>query len=254
MVVFLALYPVLAVAGLAALDAVLPAELIRIISASVVVTGAFSVVILLAVLAASWRTRGTTLLSFAWLFLFTGLVVLFLGSVVDPFLPGGESWTEELCSVASFFPLLFFTILISSPVRILILPRRSRALSIGAGILSFLAVCAVVLIPGVLLSTPKHVLSFLRPLLDTLLVEPLALLVMVIGLAQGSGPYLLTGLGLLLLIPEDILEHYKLIMSLNAHGTVSDLVSIASRLYLLNGALLAAFRGGKAPVYTADFQ
>jgi hypothetical protein len=259
MVIFLALYPVLAVAGLSVVDAVLPVQLVRAMSASVAVTTTFSAVILVAVLAASLRSKDNTLLLCAWLFLFCGLVVLFLGSILDPFLPGGESWTEELFSVASFFPLLFFSVLISSPVRIFVWPRRSRLLAFAAGILALLLVFAVVFIPWLLVSegprvhpATKQLLRLVRPLLDTILTEPLALLVLGIGLARGSGPYLLTGLGLFLLIPEDILEHFQLLLQLNAHGAVSDLISIASRLYLLNGALLAAFRNRSRPAFAED--
>ncbi|MGO9411720.1 MAG: hypothetical protein ACLQCB_13350 [Spirochaetia bacterium] len=249
MVIFLALYPLVVVAGLSALNAVLPVELVREISGSAALTTALSVVTLGATLGASWRTRENTLLMCGWLFLFCGLTVLFIGSAVDTFLPEGDSWMEELLSVIAFFPLLFFTILISSPVRILVLPRRSRLIFTGTAVLTLLVVFAIVFLPWLLVSegprvhsSTKHLLRLVRPLLDTILVVPLAFLVLGIGLARGSSPYLLTGIGLLLLIPEDIMEHYQLLLRLNAHGAVSDLVSIASRLYLLNGALLAAFR------------
>jgi len=255
MVILLVLYPLVAVAGLYALEASLPIELVNAMSASVAVTATFSLVILVAVLAAARRSRENSLLMSAWLFLFCGLAVLFLGSIIEPFLSGSDSWTEELLSVASFFPLLFFAILIASPLRILILPRRTRFLYVGGGILALLVVFAIVFFPWLFIyegprfhSSTKHLLRLVRPLLDTLLAEPLALLVLVIGLSSGSGPYFLTGLGLFLFLPEDILEHFQLLGQLNSHGVISNLISIASRLYLLNGALLAAFR---APIHMA---
>jgi hypothetical protein len=249
MVIFLAVYPLLIVVGLYGLDEVLPIPLINTMSSSLVITAALSLAILAAVVAAAWRNRENTLLMGAWLFLFCGLTVLFLGSIADPYLPGGESWTEELFSVASFFPLFFFMLFIASPVRLLILPRRQRLLYLGAGILLLLAIFALVFFPWLLVyegprlhASTKHLLRLAKPVLDTLLVEPLALLVLAIGLTSGGGPYLFIGVGLLMFIPEDILDHFQLLRQLDTHGLVFNLISVASRLYLLNGALLAAFR------------
>lgn len=250
MVIVLLVYPLVAIAALSLVDSALPIELVATLRDSAVFTAVLSVLILAAMLASAYRRRDKTLLMSAWLFLFCGFAVLSLGSLVDPFMSGSESWTEELFSAASFFPLMFFALYIASPVRILILTRRQRTLYLVAGVVALLAVCALVFLPWLFMyagprlhASTKHLLRLVKPVLDTILVEPLALLVLVIGLAGGGGPYVLIGIGLLLFIPEDILDHFQLLKDVNLHNLFSDLLSIAARLYLLNGALLALFRG-----------
>ncbi|MGD0726512.1 MAG: hypothetical protein ABSB63_13220 [Spirochaetia bacterium] len=249
MVIFLLLYPIIVAAGLFALDAALPIELVNIMAGSFVFTAVLSLFVLTAVLVAAYRKRDNPVLMSAWLFLFCGLAVLSLSSLIDPFLSGSQSWAEELFSTASFFPLMFFSLYIASPMRLVIFSRRQRALYLVAGIVALLAVFAIVFLPWLLMyegprlhASTKHLLRLAKPVLDTLLAEPLALLVLVIGLTSGSGPYLLIGVGLLFLIPEDILEHFQLLQKLDPHGQLSNLISITSRLYLLNGAMLGIFK------------
>jgi hypothetical protein len=247
--VALLVYPLLAVAGLFALDAVLPADLLAVMSGSFAFTAVLSVIILGAVLAAAWRNRDNTVLMSAWLFLFCGLSILSFASLIDPFFPGNEAWTEELFSTASFFPLLFFAVYIASPMRLIMISQRRRALYVIAGVIALAAVFAVVFLPWLLLyegprlhASTKHLLRLVKPVLDTVLAEPLALVVLAVGFSSGSRPYLLTGIGLVLLIPEDILDHFQLLQQLDPYGQAATLVQLASRLYLLNGALLAAAR------------
>lgn len=249
MVIFLLIYPVIVVAGLYALDAALPIELVSVMSSSIVFTSILSLFVLTAVLAAAYGRRDNPVLMSAWLFLFCGLAVLSLGSLIDPFLSGNESWVEELLSTASFFPLLFFSLYIASPMRLLILSRRQRVLYSAAGIFVLIAVFALVFLPWLLMyegprlhASTKHLLRLAKPVLDTLLAEPLGLLVLVVGLTSGSGPYLFIGLGLLLLIPEDVLDHFQLLRQIDGRDQFSNLISIASRLYLLNGAILGIFK------------
>ncbi len=249
MVILLLLYPAIIAAGLFALDSSLAGRLLQAASGSVVFTAVVSLAVLAAILAAAYRRRDSPVLMSAWLFLFCGLAVLSLGSLIDPFLSANESWVEELVATASFFPLLFFSLYIASPVRLLMLSRRRRTIYAVAGIVALLAVFAAVFLPWLLIyegprlhASTKHLLRLTKPVLDTLLAEPLALLVLVIGLTSGSGPYLFIGLGLLLLIPEDILDHFQLLRQVDAHDQLSTLLSIASRLYLLNGALLGIFK------------
>jgi hypothetical protein len=250
MVIVLLIYPIVVAAGLFALDAVLPVELVNTMSSSIVFTAVLSLLVLTAVLAAAYRRKDNPVLMSAWLFLFCGLAVLSLGALIDPFLSGSESWAEELFATASFFPLLFFSLYIASPLRLLILSRRQRTLYAVAGIVVLLAVFAIVFLPWLLLyegprlhATTKHLLRLSKPVLDTLLAEPIGLLVLVIGLTSGSGPYMFIGLGLMLFIPEDILDHFQLLRQVDPHGQLASLISVASRLYLLNGALLGIFSG-----------
>ena len=232
-----------------AVDAALPMDLVIVMNGSLIFTAVLSVVLLAAVLAAAWRNRENAVLMSAWLFLFCGLTILSIASLIDPFFPGADSWTEELVSTASFFPLLFFAVYIASPLRLMLVTQRRRLLSVAGGVVALLAVFAVVFVPWLLLyegprlhSTTKHLLHLAKPVLDTLLVEPIALMVLAMGFTRGGRPYVLTGLGLVLLIPEDILEHFQLLQQMDPHGQISILVSVVSRLYLLTGALLAVAR------------
>jgi hypothetical protein len=249
MVILLLLYPIIVAILLFAIDAALPIELVNVMTGSVVFITVVSLVVLTAVLVAAYRQRDNPVLMSAWLFLFCGLTVLSLGSLIEPFLSGSESWAEELFSTASFFPLMFFSLYIASPLRLLIFSRRQRILYLVVGIVALLVVFAIVFLPWLLMyegprlhHSTKHMLRLAKPVLDTLLAEPLALLVLVIGLTSGSGPYLFIGLGLLLFIPEDILDHFQLLQRLDPHGQLSNLISLVSRLYLLNGAILGIFK------------
>jgi hypothetical protein len=254
MVIALVLYPMIVAAGLFLFDPSLARGLLRMASDSVVFTSVLSLSVLTSVLVAAYRRRSNPLLRSAWLFLFCGLSVLFLASMIDPFLSGNEPWIEELFATASFFPLLFFSLSIASPLRLLMLSRRQRTLYSIAGIVVLLAVFAAVFFPWLLIyegprlhASPKHLLRLTKPVLDTILAEPIALLVLVIGLTRGSGPYLFIGLGMLLLIPEDIFDHLSLLRQMDPHGQFSTLLSVVSRLYLLNGALLGIFKREKSP-------
>jgi len=249
MVIFLLLYPIVAAVGLFVLDSALSHGLLNLVSSSAVFTAVLSLAVLTTILIAAYRKRANPVLRSAWLFLFCGLVVLFLGSLIEPFLSDNSPWAEELFATASFFPLLFFSLSIASPLRLLMLSRRQRALYAVAGVVALLAVFAAVFLPWLLIyegprlhASTKHLLRLSKPVLDTLLAEPLALLVLVIGLTSGSSPYLFIGLGMLLLIPQDILEHFQLLRSMDPHNQLAALFSIASRLFLLNGALLGIFK------------
>lgn len=248
MVIVFFVLPAALVAGLLAVDLALPADLIRTLGGSAALTAALSVLTLGAILAAAFRIKDRAHLRSAWLFLFCGVAILSLASLVEAIGPGSESWTEELLSAASFFPLLFFAAYIATPLRLLIFSRRRRVLFAAAGIGVFLGVFALVFFPWLLTyegprlhASVKHLLRLTQPALDTILVEPIALLVLVIGLAGGGGPYVLVGVGLLLFIPEDVVNHFQLLREAAPHEPYSDLLSIASRLYLLSGALLGMF-------------
>lgn len=252
--IVLLLYPLVAAAGLFLFGPGPAHGLLRMVSTSTAFTAALSLTVLAAILVAAYRKRANALLRSAWLFLFCGLVILFLGSLIDPFFPGDESWVEELFATVSFFPLLFFSLSIASPLRLLMLTRRQRALYSAAGIAALLVVFAAVFLPWLLVYqgprlhvSTKHLLRLSKPVLDTILAEPLAILVLVIGLTSGSGPYFLVGLGMLLLIPQDVLEHFQLLRHGDPHHELAAAISVASRFYLLNGALLGIFTREKVP-------
>jgi len=80
----------------------------------------------------------------------------------------------------------------------------------------------------------------LKPLLDAMLLEPLGLIVLVLGVGQGRNPLLLIGLGLMLGLPADILDSYQLLGRQATQEQLAHLFAIGSQLYILAGALLCA--------------
>jgi hypothetical protein len=120
-----------------------------------------------------------------------------MGSLIDPFVPQGDLWIEELFETTSFIPLLH--------------------------------------------SSARNVIRMMQPALDLVFAAPIALLIVVTGFSRGSRPYLLVGLGLLLFMPEDIFSHFQLLSLLEIHGQLSNLLTIMSQLYILNGVLLNSF-------------
>ncbi len=75
-----------------------------------------------------------------------------------------------------------------------------------------------------------------------ILLEPIALVLLVIGVSGSSRPYVFLGIGLVLLLPEDLLNGYLPLHAGELVGQYVHLVFFVSQLYILNGALLAAFR------------
>lgn len=247
MVIAFFLLPLVVVGLFYGVDLLHPGDLTRGLVGSPVFIGVLAVLTLAAILAAAWRARNNPHLASAWLFLFCGVVMLTLVSLIDVFSIGNEPWSEDLLFVAAFFPLLFFAVQVTAPLRLLMITRRQRALYGVIGAVLFLGVCALVLIPWLLVSggprshgSLRHLLGLARPLLDTVLVEPVALLVVLIGIAGGGTPYVLVGIGLVLFIPADVVDHVRLLQDLERHNIASDLLSITSSLYLLGGAILAS--------------
>ena len=58
-------------------------------------------------------------------------------------------------------------------------------------------------------------MRLLKPLLDAVLLEPLGLIVLVLGVSQGRDSLLLIGLGLMLGLPADILDSYHLLCAIS---------------------------------------
>jgi hypothetical protein len=105
-----------------------------------------------------------------------------MGSLIDPFVPQGDLWIEELFETTSFIPLLH--------------------------------------------SSARNVIRMMQPALDLVFAAPIALLIVVTGFSRGSRPYLL---------------HFQLLSLLEIHGQLSNLLTIMSQLYILNGVLLNSF-------------
>ena len=80
-----------------------------------------------------------------------------------------------------------------------------------------------------------------------ILLEPIALVLLVIGVSGSSRPYVFLGIGLVLLLPEDLLNGYLPLHAGELVGQYVHLVFFVSQLYILNGALLAAFRCRQEP-------
>lgn len=206
-----------------------------------------AVTVLAAILAAAWRRKRNIVLMSAWLFLFCGMLLFSLSEIVEFYLGEGQLWIAELFEAASFFPLVIFIAYAASPLRLIILPGRRRAVYLALGAVVLLAIGVLVLLPWLALPqpakpgfSPRHAMRLLKPLLDAVLLEPLGLIVLVLGVSQGRDPLLLIGLGLMLGLPADILDSYHLLSRQAAQEQLAHLFSIGSQLYILAGALLCA--------------
>jgi hypothetical protein len=249
MVMLLALYPLAAAAGIVILDRLFPIGIVAYVTSAPAFSAALCAMVLAAVVMAALRQRDNTVLLSAWLFFFCGELIISLGWIVEPFVPHGAHWMEELFEIVSFFPFLVFVVYIASPMRILILPRsRKRAFPVLGAVL-LVGAAAVALVPWVLglegvrrNPSSEYILHLSQTVLDMVLLEPIAMVLLVIGVSQSSRPYAFLGIGLLLFLPEDMLVGYGILREGGLFGPYAHLVFVVSQLYILNGALLAAAR------------
>ena len=240
MVILLALYPLAVAAGIVAF-----------VTSSPTFSAALSALVLAAVIVAALRQRDNVVLLSAWLFFFCGEMILALGYVMEPFVPPSAHWIEEVFEIVSFFPLLIFVAYIASPLRLLILPRARMRVYPILGALLLVGAAAIAFVPWILgleggrqASTAESLLHLPQALLDIVLLEPLALVLLAIGFSSSSRPYVFLGIGLTLLLPEDLLFGYGILRDGGWLGPYAHLVFVVSQLYILNGALLAGFRRG----------
>jgi hypothetical protein len=248
MVILLALYPLAAAAGIILLDRLFPLGIGAFVTSTPTFFAGLCAVVLAATVLAALRQRQTLVLLSAWLFFFCGEAILALGYIMEPFVPAEGHWIEEVFEIVSLFPLLVFVAYIASPLRIMILPRsRTRAWPV-LGVLLLAGAAAIAFVPWILglegarrSSTPENVLHLSQAVLDMILLEPIALVLLVIGITQSSLPYVFLGVGLALLLPEDLLAGYVYLHGSDFVGQYAHLVFVVSQLYLLNGALLAGF-------------
>jgi len=247
MVTLAVLGPLLVPLALFALQRLLGFRLLSMLAGSPWVYLALVLVVLAALLAAAYRRRDNVTLMSAWLFLFCGMVLVSLGQLIDLYAPRGEPWSSELVEEAAFLPLLIFALYVAAPLRLLVMPRRRRLLFGILGAALFAAVTAAVLTPWLAArrgaSLPRdlgHLLHLVHPLLDVLLLLPVAVFLLALGGLRCREPYPLIGLGLLLTVPADILDHYHLLSGLALQGELAFLLALSSQLYFLGGALICA--------------
>jgi hypothetical protein len=253
-VILLALYPLAAAAGIVVLDQIAPFGLATQLTSSPSFSAVLSVAVLAAVIVAALRQRDNVVLLSAWLFFFCGELVLALGYVMEPFVPPGSHWVEEVFEIVAFFPLLVFVAYIASPMRLLILPRaRMRAYPV-LGALLLVGTAAIAFVPWILglesarqTAASESLLHLPQTVLDIVLLEPIALVLLVIGISQSSLPYVFLGIGITLLLPEDLLFGYGILRSGGRFGQYAHLVFVVSQLYILNGTLLACIRHKPEP-------
>lgn len=254
MVILFALYPLAAAAVVVVLDRLVPVGLVTYVTSSPTFSAALSAVVLAAVIVAALRQRNNVVLLSAWLFFFCGELILALGYVMEPFVPPGSHWIEEVFEIASFFPLLVFVAYVVSPMRLLMLPRARMRMYPVLGALLLIGAAAVAFVPWIvglestrLAAAPASLLHLPQALLDIVLLEPLALVLLAIGFSRSSRPYVFLGIGLALLLPEDLLFGYGILCDGGILGGYAHLVFVVSQLYILNGALLACCRDRPVP-------
>jgi hypothetical protein len=254
MVILLALYPLAAAGGIVLLDRLLPVGITAFVTSSPAFAAALSVAVLAAIVVAAFRQRENVVLLSAWLFFLCGEMILALGTIMDPFVPVEAHWIEEVFEITAFFPLLVFVAYIASPLRILILPRAQTRRYPVLGALLVLGAAAVAFAPWIFglegareNPAAENVLHLSQVVLDMILLEPIALVLLAIGVTRSSRPYVFLGIGLVLLLPEDLLNGYLPLHAGALVGQYVHLVFVVSQLYILNGALLAASRRRQEP-------
>jgi hypothetical protein len=249
MVILLALYPLAAAGGIVLLDRLFPVGIVAFVTSAPAFSAVLSVAVLAAIVVAALRQRENVVLLSAWLFFFCGEMILALGYIVEPFVPVEVHWIEEVFEITAFFPLLVFVAYIASPMRILILPRaRTRRYPV-LGALLVLGAAAIAFAPWIFgldgarrNPASEDVLHLSQVVLDMILLEPIALVLLAIGVSSSSRPYIFLGIGLVLLLPEDLLNGYLPLHAGELVGQYVHLVFVVSQLYILNGALLAGSR------------
>lgn len=236
---------------LLAADAALPLGILSILASSTLFYTLLSAVVLAAILAASIRKRASGTLLAAWLFLFCGVLLFSLSELVELLLPESYIWTAEVFEAASFFPLAIAVGYLAAPLRIMILPARRRAFGAAAAAVLLAAVCIVMVLPWLVLPQDRgvpfeHSLLLLKPLLDAVMLAPLAILIITLGRRVGLNPFVLIGIGLVLVLPADILASFHLASGRLLQEKLAHLLDIGAQLYILAGALLCALSGERA--------
>jgi hypothetical protein len=244
MVALLALVPPLVAAALLVGEATLPGDLIVPLASSWPVYVGLSAVMLAAILVAAWGRRDSAVLGSAWLFLFCGMVMLSLSELVELLGSQGGSWVSDLFEIAAFFPLLIYTGYVAAPLRILVVGRRRRTLYaiLAASLIVLVALLTIApwLRPGPGAHGGPRLLRVLKPELDAVLLLPVALMLLALGAARRAYPYLFVGLGLLVMLPTDLLSHYHLANGLAIEEELAALLSLVWQLYVLIGAAVCA--------------
>jgi hypothetical protein len=254
MVILLALYPLAAAAGIVLLDRLFPVGIVAFVTSAPTFSAVVCAVVLAAIIVAALRQRENIVLLSAWLFFFCGEMILALGYIMEPFVPPGAHWIEEVFELVSLFPLLVFVAYIASPMRILILPRARMRGQLVLGAFLLIGAAAIAFVPWILgfegsrqNTTPENILHLSQTVLDIVLLEPIALVLLAIGVSSSSLPYVFLGVGLTLLLPEDMLGGYVYLHGGGFFSQYAHLVFVVSQLYILNGALLAGLRRRQEP-------
>ncbi len=247
MVGLVAFVPPLLAAALLVAEVALPGDLIVPLASSWPMYVGLSAAVLAAILVAAWGRRDSAVLASAWLFLFCGMMLLSLSELVELVGFRGDAWVSDLFETAAFFPLLIFTGYVAAPLRILVVGRRRTALYAVLAIVLILVVALLTLAPWLRPGPGAHggprVLRVVKPELDAVLLMPLALLLLALGAARHAAPYVFVGLGLLAMLPTDLLNHYHLANGLAIEEELAALLSLVSQLYVLIGAVSCAMEG-----------
>lgn len=147
-----------------------------------------------------------------------------------------------------------FVAYIVSPMRLLVLPRaRTRRYPV-LGALLLIGTAAIAFAPWIFgldaareNTASENVLHLSQVVLDMILLEPIALVLLAIGISSSSRPYVFLEMGLTLLLPEDMLSGHVFLHGWSFWGRYAHLVFVVSQFYILNGALLAGFRRRREP-------
>jgi hypothetical protein len=253
MVIVLVLLPLSVAGSLLALELAFPADLVVPLASSPVLYPLLAGATLLAILVSAYRSRFSVVLLSAWLFLFCGALLLSVAQLIELFRGSQGEWASDIVEAVAFVPLLMFTGFVAAPLRLLAIGRRRRLLLVVLIAVFVLLVALIAAGPwlGALgARSPElqpRLLALLKPELDALLLVPLALLLLAFGLSRPARPYWFIGLGLLAMLPADVLGHYHLLSSLPIQEQLATLLDLTSQAYFLFGAILGTAGGHARP-------
>jgi hypothetical protein len=155
--------------------------------------------------------------------------------------------------VAAFVPFAAFALQIASPLTIVFASRRRFVGLIVVVVALFAAVALVELLPVLAGATAEHplrglhsTLAMVRPFLDVLLFLPLAAVVAFAGLRRRGESYVAVGLGILAMLPGDVLFHYDLLTGKPGLEEAAFAFTAVSLLYFAIGSLRDAIRSGQS--------
>jgi hypothetical protein len=199
---------------------------------------------------AALRRRKSGVLFSAWLLLLIGILLFSAGEILELLTRSGDNVIEEVFRVAAFVPFAAFALQIASPLTIVFASRRRFVGLIVIAVALFAAITLVEVLPVLAGAAAEHplrglhsTLAMVRPFLDILLFLPIAAVVAFVGLRRRGESYVSIGLGILAMLPGDVLFHYDLLTGKPGLEEAAFAFTAVSLMYFAIGSLRSAIQG-----------